>query len=225
MAEMCGYVRRLFRLARGGIQVVHELGRTRKETSSAAEASRLRGELSRAEAQRDAALRAVLRSSHTAVGHLAHRWTRFTFRHHWAQPWISRPARVFAHTPTLRWSAGPPINPLFDKRWYREQYPDAPQGRWAASRQYWRLAVAKGRDPDPRFDSDRSPAQSPDVRCSRWRPIDHPLCFGWRDGRDRRPRFDGFKHSRQHPDAVRQAGNPLIRSMRASNADERVQPR
>jgi hypothetical protein len=84
---------------------------------------------------------------------------------------------------------GRTLNPLFDRDWYLQQYPDVKESEIDPYHHYLRHGAREGRNPNPRFDTDWYLSQNPDVRESGLNPLVHFFYHGAAEGRDPHPLF------------------------------------
>jgi hypothetical protein len=97
------------------------------------------------------------------------------------------------------------INPLFDREWYLQQYPDVRAGELDPYDHYLRHGAAEGRDPSPLFDTDWYLQQNPDVAASKINPLLHYYLHGANEGRRPNLLFDSKSYLENYPD-VREGG-------------------
>jgi hypothetical protein len=105
---------------------------------------------------------------------------------------------------------GKKMNPLFDREWYLEQYPDVRAGELDPYDHYLRHGAAEGRDPSPLFDTDWYLQQNLDVRESGANPLVHFFLHGASEGRDPHPLFSNDWYFKQHPLLKKQGTNALV---------------
>ena len=105
---------------------------------------------------------------------------------------------------------GKQMNPLFDREWYLQQYPDVRAGELDPYDHYLRHGAAEGRDPSPLFDTDWYLQQNPDVRESGGNPLVHFYLHGAAEGRDPHPLFSNDWYFKQHPLLKKQGTNALV---------------
>jgi hypothetical protein len=105
---------------------------------------------------------------------------------------------------------GKKMNPLFDREWYLEQYPDVRAGELDPYDHYLRHGAAEGRDPSPLFDTDWYLQQNLDVRESGANPLVHFYLHGAGEGRDPHPLFSTDWYIKQHPLLQKQGTNALV---------------
>jgi hypothetical protein len=105
---------------------------------------------------------------------------------------------------------GKKMNPLFDREWYLEQYPDVRAGELDPYDHYLRHGAAEGRDPSPLFDTDWYLQQNLDVRESGANPLAHFYLHGAAEGRDPHPLFsnDWYFHGDEEDET---RGRPVVR--------------
>jgi glycosyltransferase involved in cell wall biosynthesis len=116
---------------------------------------------------------------------------------------------------------GQMINPLFDRDWYLQQYPDAATGERDPYDHYLRYGAAEGRNPNPLFDTKWYLEQYPDVKVSGINPLLHYLLHGGKEARNPSPWFDALSYVARYDD-VRTAGiNPLLHFFRHGKAEGR----
>jgi hypothetical protein len=113
-------------------------------------------------------------------------------------------------------------NPLFDREWYRTQYPDARSSRLSAYRHFRRHGVAEGRDPNALFDTDWYLDRNPDVRASGMDPLDHYLYFGAAEGRNPGPGFNTAWYLDHNRDVLEAGTNPLLHYLRHGASEGRA---
>ncbi|MGA7386138.1 MAG: hypothetical protein WBW81_16015 [Methylocella sp.] len=104
---------------------------------------------------------------------------------------------------------GKKMNPLFDREWYLEQYPDVRAGELDPYDHYLRHGAAEGRDPSPLFDTSWYLQQNPCVKDSGENPLVHFYSVGAKEGRDPIPLFDVKWYLEQNPDVREEGVNPL----------------
>jgi len=124
---------------------------------------------------------------------------------------LTHALRRAARLDVLRHGLG---NPLFDARWYLDQYRDVADAGGNPYRHYRRHGAHEGRDPNPLFDTDWYLDRYPDVRASGINPLDHYLDHGTADGRDPGPLFDTSWYAEQNPDVAASRMNPLLHYLR-----------
>jgi hypothetical protein len=122
---------------------------------------------------------------------------------------------------TGRWPVELRESPLFDARWYVQQYPDVAEAHARPWRHYLRHGWKEGRDPNTWFDVSWYLDQNPDVASSGAEPLGHYLERGWREGRDPGPRFSSWQYLRANPDVVVAGMNPLLHYLRHGLAEGR----
>src|SRR5437667_313004 len=100
-------------------------------------------------------------------------------------------------------------NPLFDRDWYLEKYPDVAASGVEAELHYRRHGIEQGRDPNRYFATSWYLAANREA-IGHMNPLDHYLVFGGFEGRDPSPRFSSSHYLTYNGD-VRQGGlNPLL---------------
>ena len=77
-------------------------------------------------------------------------------------------------------------SPLFDSKWYYEQYPDIATAKINAIEHYLRSGAAEGRNPGPDFDGNWYLQEYPDVAASGHNPLLHYLEHGLIEEREKR---------------------------------------
>ncbi|MGB6174940.1 MAG: hypothetical protein WBF43_01055 [Methylocella sp.] len=124
---------------------------------------------------------------------------------------LSAPWRAYRRTVSRlrRLLRGKKMNPLFDREWYLQQYPDVRAGELDPYDHYLRHGAAEGRDPSPLFDTDWYLQQNPDVRESGENPLVHFYSVGAKEGRDPSPFFDVRWYLEKNPDVREKGVNPL----------------
>jgi hypothetical protein len=115
---------------------------------------------------------------------------------------------------------GKKMNPLFDREWYLEQYPDVKESEFDPYDHYLRHGAAEGRDPNALFDTDWYLDQNPDVRESGANPVVHFYLHGAAEGRDPHPLFSNSWYM-QHPLLQQQGANALVHYLRFMKRDRR----
>ena len=104
---------------------------------------------------------------------------------------------------------GKKMNPLFDREWYLQQYPDVREGELDPYEHYLRHGAAEGRDPNPLFDTSWYLKQNPSVNDSGENPLVHFYSVGAKEGRDPIPLFDVKWYLEKNPDVREKGVNPL----------------
>lgn len=74
-------------------------------------------------------------------------------------------------------------SPLFNKRWYRQTYPDVGSVKADPVRHYIDYGAREGRDPSPEFSTSRYFLLNPDVDEAKLNPLFHYLTVGKKEGR------------------------------------------
>ncbi|RYB02177.1 rhamnan synthesis F family protein [Lichenibacterium ramalinae] len=100
-------------------------------------------------------------------------------------------------------------SPLFDARWYLEQYPDLAGSGVDAVEHFLDCGGFEGRYPHPLFHSDFYLEQNPDVRGTTSNPLIHYLERGAAEGRDPNPLFDTDWYVARYMRQAPYATNPL----------------
>ncbi len=77
--------------------------------------------------------------------------------------------------------------PLFEPRWYYDEYPDVRATDIDAVDHYLRYGAAEGRNPGPNFDGNWYLWRYPDVEAAGFNPLWHYLEYGLQEGRETRP--------------------------------------
>jgi hypothetical protein len=116
---------------------------------------------------------------------------------------------------------GKKLNPLFDREWYLEQYPDVKESEFDPYDHYLRHGAAEGRDPNALFDTDWYLDQNPDVRESGANPVVHFYLHGAAEGRDPHPLFSNSWYLQQYPLLQQQGANALVHYLRFMKRDRR----
>jgi hypothetical protein len=116
---------------------------------------------------------------------------------------------------------GKKMNPLFDREWYLEQYPDVEESEFDPYDHYLRHGTAEGRDPNALFDTDWYLDQNPDVRESGANPVVHFYLHGAAEGRDPHPLFSNSWYMQQYPLLQQQDANALVHYLRFMKRDRR----
>jgi len=124
---------------------------------------------------------------------------------------LSAPWRAFRRMVSRlrRLLRGKKMNPLFDREWYLQQYPDVRAGELDPYEHYLRHGAAEGRDPSPLFDTDWYLQQNPSVNDSGENPLVHFYSVGAKEGRDPTPLFDVKWYLENNPDVREKGVNPL----------------
>lgn len=74
-------------------------------------------------------------------------------------------------------------SPLFDSKWYVEQYPDVAKSKINPAEHYLLYGAAEGRQPGPLFNGKKYLEQYPDVADAGLNPLLHFILFGQQEGR------------------------------------------
>jgi hypothetical protein len=98
-----------------------------------------------------------------------------------------RQTDVAAHYVRSGAAQGETPHPLFDTRWYLQQYPDVAASGRNPLAHYLQLGVAEGRDPGPQFSTTRYLAVYPDVADQGLNPLLHYVKHGQSEGRTALP--------------------------------------
>ena len=116
---------------------------------------------------------------------------------------------------------GKKMNPLFDREWYLEQYPDVKESEFDPYDHYLQHGAAEGRDPNALFDTDWYWDQNPDVRESGANPVVHFYLHGAAEGRDPHPLFSNSWYMQQYSLLQQQGANALVHYLRFMKRDRR----
>lgn len=92
---------------------------------------------------------------------------------------------------------------IFDRAWYRAQYPDAVQAGEDPILHYLQRGAAEGRNPHPLFDTVWYLSRYPDARDSGANPLVHFIVQGGCNGRDPGPQFSSAWMLAHDPRAAR----------------------
>lgn len=109
---------------------------------------------------------------------------------------------------------GKKMNPLFDREWYLQQYPDVKESEIDPYDHYLRHGAAEGRDPNPLFDTVWYLQQTPDVRERGANPLIHFYLHGAAEGRDPHPLFSKSWFFQQYPLLQKEGTNALVHYLR-----------
>jgi hypothetical protein len=104
---------------------------------------------------------------------------------------MSAPWRAFRRqlSRLRRLLRGKKANPLFDRRWYMQQYSDVKESEIEPYIHYLKHGALEGRDPNPYFDTDWYLEHNADVSGSGLNPLVHFYLHGAAEGRDPHPTF------------------------------------
>ena len=116
---------------------------------------------------------------------------------------------------------GKKMNPLFDREWYLEQYPDVKESEFDPYDHYLQHGAAEGRDPNALFDTDWYLDQNPDVRESGANPVVHFYLHGAAEGRDPHPLFSNSWYMQQYSLLQQQGANALVHYLHFMKRDRR----
>jgi hypothetical protein len=105
---------------------------------------------------------------------------------------------------------GMKMNPLFDREWYLQQYPDVRAGEMDPYEHYLRHGAAEGRDPSPLFNTSWYLEQNPDVKASGVNPLLHYYLHGAAEGRDPNPLFNSQWYRSRVGLPSNDSTNPLV---------------
>jgi capsular polysaccharide biosynthesis protein len=105
--------------------------------------------------------------------------------------------------------AGLSPHPLFDSRWYLEQYPDVHAIGMNPLVHYLLFGALELRDPSPYFDAGWYVARYPDVALARVNPLLHYSLSGANEMRDPNPVFDAAWYVKRHPEVMSSGMTPL----------------
>ncbi|MGB6698831.1 MAG: hypothetical protein WBE80_08995 [Methylocella sp.] len=124
---------------------------------------------------------------------------------------LTAPWRAYRRTVSRlrRLLRGKKMNPLFDREWYLQQYPDVRASEMEPYEHYLRHGAAEGRDPSPLFDTSWYLKQNPSVNESGENPLVHFYSVGAKEGRDPIPLFDVKWYLEKNPDVREKGVNPL----------------
>lgn len=110
---------------------------------------------------------------------------------------------------------------LFDKRWYRGEYPDV-AGRYVDPLLHYLVSGGQeGRKPNPVFDSRWYLAKNPDVAASGMNPLVHYVRHGASERRDPGPGFSLRKYLAHYPDVAEAGMDPLQHYLRFGRQEGR----
>lgn len=74
-------------------------------------------------------------------------------------------------------------SPLFNAKWYLEQYPDVKNQKMSAAKHYFKYGWQEGRNPSVHFDTNKYIKFNPDVRAAQMNPLLHFEIFGKKENR------------------------------------------
>lgn len=115
-------------------------------------------------------------------------------------------------------------NPLFDGRWYVDEYMKRNASCFAAAEHFLREGFTSGCNPNPLFDTRWYLTHYDDVRRSGENPLVHYFTEGWAEGRNPGPGFDTAYYLEHNPDVAKSGMNPLAHFLRFGRKEGR-QPR
>lgn len=99
---------------------------------------------------------------------------------------------------------------LFDRDFYRSQYPDVGASGLDPVRHYLRSGADEGRNPSELFDTRFYAERNPQVVASGANPLVHFICQGASEGCDPNPGFDMIRYFEDNPFVRRSGLNPLL---------------
>lgn len=130
-------------------------------------------------------------------------------------PIPANPVRSYLSSPP---GSGFDPHPLFDTRWYRDQYPDVVAAGVNPLLHYVENGEREGRLPNPLFDPKWYLERNRDVAVAKISPLLHYTRYGAAEGRDPHPLFDSDWYWLQFPSPDSLLPNPLAHYLRVGAA-------
>ena len=128
-----------------------------------------------------------------------------------------------AYLRLLQFAGGAGLDPLFDRQFYLEHYPDVIRSGIDPAAHFLLYGARESRQPHPMFDTAYYLAANPDVAAAGLNPLLQFLRKGWKEGRLPNPLFDPNWYAARY--GLADDVNPLLDYARRRAAREDVLPR